>query len=240
MAIEIIPTIDSNMIWINTLIFNKLSDICPTLKLRVEDRRVLDTCCRDFRNYLNYINTNHLKIDNSSIQEVPQEDASLAPFFAIIMNELHQTLQDIAEVSEFLNVWVSWWWRKWIQRTKIILNVTDVPKNSISVGGGSLTNSLSSEERGELTKIVIDKLIQYGEISCTEIISDSLIKKAVEDMKNVTIENKIQLISKLQRQVKMISYTHGVLVFIRPDNYFKVAEWRNDGTTPSSPSNKIV
>jgi hypothetical protein len=81
------------------------------------------------------------------------------------------------------------------------------------------------------------QLIKYGEISCTQILADNLLKKAIDDMRGKELQDKIGLISKLQRQVKEISYTHGPLVFIKPDeNYFKLREWRDDNFA----GNKII
>ena len=238
MTINLGNIINTNS-WISTLIFNKLSDTCPALNLKGADHKLYDICREDFRNYMLYINGNHIKIeDEPSIQEqplemVPTQEMPFESFLATAIGEmlnggLQRSLQDTVEISEFLDAWISWWWRKWTERTKIILNTQDTPKNTVVVGNW-ITNGLSPEERGELMKIVIDKLVQYGEICCTHIIADSLIKKAVEEMKGNSMENKLQLISRLQRQAKLICYTHGVLVFIRPENYFKLGEWRNDG-----------
>jgi hypothetical protein len=241
--------IDTNF-WINTLIFNKLSDISPLMNLKTEDRRVFDICCRDFKNYLHYINTNHLKVEDEddSIQKpldnpIPTQEIVPQDFLITIINNingvigtLHHDLQNTKEISDFLDVWISWWWRKWTERTKVILRAEDAPKNTIAASLNWSPVGLSQEERVDFTGIIVDKLIQYGEICCTQIIAESLITKAVGEIKSWTIENKIQLISKLQRQAKTISFTHGVLIFLRPDNYFKLREFRDDGTA----ANKIV
>ena len=41
--------------WVNTLIATKLKEVCSSLDLNVQDRKVLDTCLRDFRNYTVYL-----------------------------------------------------------------------------------------------------------------------------------------------------------------------------------------
>jgi hypothetical protein len=215
--------------WINTLVLNKLKDVCSSLDLNGSDRKVYDVCIRDLRNYMVYLQRNYLKIE-----EDPQNMLT-NPFISMAITEngvLYQNLQTTKEVAEFIDMWVKMWWKKWLERTKIIISNDQLPKNSLHIGGGgSPSVTLSPEETDELLGVTIMKLIQFGEICCTQIIAENLLKKAVEDLKGKELPDKLRLISKLQRQAKDISYVHGTLVFIKPDeNYFKLREWR-DGFT---------
>lgn len=221
-------SISSDMsFWINTLVATKLKDICPMLDLDVIDRKIYEVCLRDLRNYMVYLDRTHLKVEDDS-----QQDVFTNSFVSIILNEqgmMYQNLQTTHETAEFIDMWVKMWWKKWQERTKIILSDSQIPKNAISGAGGPPT-SLTAEEADELLGITIMKLIQFGEICCTQILGEKLVKKAVDDMKGKELKDKLGLISKLQRQAKEISYVHCPLVFIKADeNYFKVREWRNDG-----------
>lgn len=198
--------------------------MCSTLNLNGEDRRIFEICCKDFKNYMLYLKDSYKKIDENTTQELPPE--TLVSILIGDIGGVYQSLQSTKEVSEFLDAWIGWWWRKWQQRTKIVFNKEDMHKSVISADINIAIN-LSLEERDELTRIMTNTLIKYGEISCTQIIADALIKKTVEDMKTSKMEDKLQLISKLQRQAREVSYTHGALVFLTLDNYFKLREWRN-------------
>lgn len=227
--------LDANMgFWINTLIFNKLADICPTLSLNGSDRKVYDICIKDFKNYIIYLERNHMKLEDIASQTSPLDEIVSIMMGDIDGGSLVQNLKGTKEMVEFVDMWVKWWFRKWVQRTKIILNNKDVPTLIKAV---SLTNSpFTAEEKEDFFGTLTDKLIQYGEICCTQIIAESLFQKAVESSqkKEWKLEEKVNFISKLQRDAREISYTHGPLVFIRPDNYFRLGEWRNDD------ANKIV
>lgn len=206
--------------------------MCSTLNLNGEDRRIFEICCKDFKNYILYFDDNYKRMDDNATQELPPE--TLVSIIMGDMSRVYQSLQSTKEVSEFLDAWIGWWWRKWQQRTKIVFCKEDLPK-SVVLADNNFAINLSPEERDELTKIMVYTLIRYGEISCTQIIADALIKKTVEDMKTFKIEDKLGIISKLQRQAREVSYTHGALIFLTLDNYFKLREWRNDET-----ANKII
>jgi hypothetical protein len=216
--------------WINTAIYNKLEELCPMLDLRGEDHRVYEICTIDFKNYVRYITSSHPKME-----DCPIDSAFGEPFVTLVINNLtgtiHRNMQNTKEVIEFIDIWVKWWWRKWQERTKVIFSAEDIPKNSISGGDSPVMNTvLTPEQQSELRGIVTEKLIQFGEICCTEVIAAHLMKKEIEDMKSYTVQSKIQLIPLLQRKARDISYIHGPLVFIQVGSYLKLREWRNDGT----------
>jgi hypothetical protein len=222
--------IDANMgYWINTLIFNKLADICPSLSLNGSDRRVYDICIKDFKNYIFYLERNHMRLENIGTQISPLDEIVSVMMGDIGGGPLIQNLESTKEVAEFVDMWVKWWFRKWVQRTKIILNEKEMPKlvKPISLDSCPFT----AEEKADLMAALTDKLIQFGEICCTQIIADSLLSKAIESSgkKDWKIEEKINFISRLQRDAREISYTHGALVFIKANSdYYKLREWRDN------------
>lgn len=222
-----LPIITPNMdVWVNTLIGNKLKELCPQLELNTQDQKLFQVCVRDFRNYTVYLQQSHLKVEPE--EQNPFEGAS---YSMVITSQgiFYQSLQTTKEMAEFIDMWIKMWWKKWQQRTKIIFSDKDLPKNVIPPTNGAQPTALSPEEREELLGVTIKKLIQYGEISCTQILGEKLLQKAVEDMRGKELGDKVNLISKLQRQAREISYAHGSLIYIKADqNYFKVREWRND------------
>jgi hypothetical protein len=128
-------------------------------------------------------------------------------------------------------MWLNLWWKKWQERTKLIFNKSDLPRTAVAAANSIMISSFSPQEREELMRVIIFTLIQNGEISCTQILADSLFTRVLSEFNHVlTVPEKLKLISRLKRQTKDICFVHGPLVFITMDNYFKVREWRNDGT----------
>lgn len=223
--------------WINALIFNNLDDICPLLSLTGEDRKVYEICIEDFKNYVDYLDRNHIRVDKQvSPDFLPSQQAVIEEIISIITKNsgFIQNLQDTKEVEEFVHSWVRLWWKKWQYRTKIVFKQEP---HMINVDAHLTSNDFTGEEINELTCIVIDKLIQYGEICCANIIANALIKKDIQAAQKSewTTQDKLNLIPRLQREAKEMSYTHGPLVFIKANKEYGLREWRDDGTT-----NKIV
>jgi hypothetical protein len=185
--------------------------------LRGEDHKIYEICVKDFKNYVIYLTRTHEKIGDAPTMGQPTNLILLA------MNDSgNGVYENTKEVSGFLDVWVNLWYKKWQERTKVIF---EAPKFGFSNGGK--LGVLSSEELMDLIGITIDKLIQHGEICCTQIIASELIKKAVGDMKENTTTEKLMLVSKLQRQAKEMSYIHGPLVFFCLNKISNMREWRD-------------
>jgi len=221
--------------WINTLIFNNLAEICPLLSLTGEDRKVYEICIEDFKNYTEYLDRNHMSVDKQISQEfLPSQQVIMEEIISLIVENFGVTknLQDIKDTEEFVHFWVQSWWKKWQYRTKIIFK--DQP-HMINVNSHFTVNDFTGEELNELTHVVTDRLIQCGEICCVNIMADALIKKDIQAAQKSewTVQDKLNLIPRLQREVKEMSYTHGPLVFIKANKSYGLREWR-DG------SNKII
>lgn len=224
--------------WINALIFNNLDEICPLLNLTGEDRKVYEICIGDFKNYANYLDRNHMKVDKQVSSNFPFSQQvvieEIISIFARNQNELIQNIQDTKEVEEFVHSWVKLWWKKWQYRTKIIFK--EQP-NSFDAKAHPVLDNFAKEEISELICIVTDKLIQYGEICCVNIIADALVKKDIQAVQKSewTTQDKLNLIPRLQREAREMSYTHGPLVFIKANKEYGLREWRDN-----SNANKIV
>jgi len=223
--------------WINALIFNNLDDICPLLSLTGEDRKVYEICIGDFKNYVDYLDRNHMKVDKQiSLEFLPSQQVVIEEIVSIFtgnQNSIIQNIQDTKEVEEFVCSCVKLWWKKWQYRTKIIFK--EQP-NSFDAKAHPILDNFTREEINDLICIVMDKLIQYGEICCVNIIADALVKKDIQAVQKSewTTQDKLNLIPRLQREAREMSYTHGPLVFIKANKEYGLREWR-DGN-----SNKIV
>jgi len=220
--------------WINALIFNNLDDICPLLSLTGEDRKVYEICIGDFKNYADYLDRNHMKVDKQiSLEFLPSQQVvieEIVSIFAGNQNGLTQNIQDTKEVEEFVCSWVKLWWKKWQYRTKVIFK--EQP-NTFDAKAHPIVDNFTREEILELTCTIVDKLIQYGEICCANIIADALIKKAIQAVTKSewTTQDKLNLIPKLQKEAREISYTHGPLVFIKANKEYGLREWRDTNSS---------
>jgi hypothetical protein len=220
---------------VNTIIFNKLTEICPVLNLKGEDHKIFETCCSDFKNYLLYLHFNHLKIEDKDVpdcQEPTEEEGVPLTMFMGDVLGLYSELEKTTEIIDFIGVWLNAWWKKWQTRTKLVFDKSNLPKNSMMVGGGGMMNSnFTPQEREELKRVIVYTLIQNGDICCTEILTETILNKALTEGRVISLQDKLRLMTKLKRQTKAMTFVHGPLVFITMDNYYKIREFRNDTPT---------
>jgi hypothetical protein len=208
------------------------------MSLNGEDRKVYEICMQDFRNYLLYLERNHQKLDNSSSPELVLNGEVIGEVISISITNrlfgLHQDLGSTKEITEFIHWWMQWWWRKWQQRTQVVFKPS---QHQFNVSLPLESNPFTAKERDEFLQIMTDKLIQYGEICCSSILAEALFKKDIQASQKTewTTQEKINLISRLQREAREITFTHGVLVFIKPDRSYGLREWRDSGN-----ANKII
>jgi hypothetical protein len=200
------------------------------MNLNGEDRKIYEICMQDFRNYLRFLERNHFKLDEL---EQPEKVPSSTQIISTILEEnawqisnLSNNLKDTNEIIEFIECWINAWWRKWQQRTKVIFK--QLP-HQINADLPFAPNPFTEDERTNYIEIMTDKLIQYGEICCSSILAEALFKKDVQASQKIewNIQEKINFIQRLQREAREITYTHGVLVFIKPDKSYGLREFRD-------------
>lgn len=237
-------TLNPNMMqWVSMLIYDELQKNCGMLSLNGEDRKIYTICMEDFRNYIAYLDRHH-PIESKPQASQPSNEVSfiteeranniIDEFLTIMITNrlygLHTDLENTREITEFVHSWVKVWFKKWQQRTKIVFK--EIPK----MLNGDLplnSNQFSKEEYDDLKQAVTDKLIQYGEICCSDILADALLKKDIQasQKKEWSMQDKLNLIPRVQREAREMSYTHGPLVFIRPNKGYGLREWRDDNAS---------
>jgi len=213
--------LDPNMMrWVSMIVYDELQKCCDSLSLNGEDRKVYEICMQDFRNYLLYLKRNYQKLDNSSSPELTLHEE----IYSVSITS--QQLEGTKEISEFVHWWVCWWWRKWQERTKVVFK--PLP-HQFNANLPFAPNPFTEDERTNYIEIMTDKLIQYGEICCSGILADALFKKDVQANQKTewTTQDKINFIPRLQREAREMTYTHGVLVFIKLDKSYGLREFRD-------------
>ena len=226
----------SSQPWIRLLIMNELKKIEPSLDLLKFDKRILEICTIDFKNYVDYLReVSVTKIPPTFADSVEvQIDIHTGEFKLVNLSD------ELEETSEFITVWTKWWWKKYKERVKLTITTSrqHVWEKAMELQkeGSKISWKLSEKERKEIIKAMINTLIKNGEICCSKIIAESLFKITLtkRTIKEWNQEAKINLMVALMKDVKRMSRTHGPLVFIKTDKkYYRLREFRDDGTPKS-------
>lgn len=228
-------TLDPNMSgWISMKIYDELSKCCGMLCLDGADRRIYELCMKDFWDYMGYLKRNHIKVENEDLQNQPIIEFQIQQD-AFGYTRIHTEIKGInsKEVDEFVHMYVQQWWKKYHERTKIVFNVDEKLQLLMDMKPSC---DFTEIECREILGTLTDHYIKYGEICCPSILADQLFKRTVkaDTRKTWTVSDKINLIAQLKREAKQISYTHGTLIFIKPDKQFFLREWRD------SNANRVV
>lgn len=220
--------------WISMIVFDELQKCCDMMNLQGEDRKVYEFCMADFRDYVSYIEENFPKSGDAEPLFAEDENFAIVRMLFGSQGIMMANLEGTKEIIEFVHVWVQWWWRKYQERTKIVFNELPQKFNSNIVVDFS---QFTTDERYDIVRATINALIKYGEICCPSILADALFKKTIQasQRKEWRIEDKVNLIAVLQRDARQMAYTHGTLLFIKPDKTYGIREWRNYGQ-----GNKII
>jgi hypothetical protein len=124
---------------------------------------------------------------------------------------------DVAkDLDGFTRMFVHKWWKKYQTRVKIVFNL---PPKAVEMQNMAMPNAFTKEEEEEIIKSVRHKLMQYGEVCCTLPMAQNMLHVHVKNAqrKEWTIENKVNLRTTLIRHAKEVAYSHGVVLFIKPD-----------------------
>lgn len=224
-----LPT--SNEPWINLLIMDGLKQIEPSLDLQKADRKLLQICCADFRNYSDYLEKTSVDSEGSMPSGVAVE-INLATGDCYV-----EGTEWSKEVVEFIQMWIKGWWKKYKERVQVMIVQSPRFKPSKTRQKGTIMmREFSEEEIGDITKAVVQTLIKSGEICCTEILADNLFKSILgrhSGKVKWTSEKKLNFMASVIREAKRMSRTHGPLVFIKPDKkYYELREFRDDTPQP--------
>jgi hypothetical protein len=224
--------IDSNMrTWVNLILFDELAKCSDAMNLNGEDHKVYEFCLKDFDDYIGFVERNLMKVEPLE-PDMILDGAVIGQVMSINLNPYAlvfiQTQTSTHEVADFIHMWVQQWWKKWQTRVKISF---DFPKEKMVMSKSAL-EEFTNDELNDIILNTKDNLIKYGEICFAQVLADNLFKQAVlkSQKRKWTTGDKVNLITELSREAKRLAYTHGPLIFVRPDsNLFKMREYRDDG-----------
>jgi len=194
--------------WANVAILKALSDAESSLELMRADSKILHLCMQDFGKYMIWFQDNNTKI----------------------RTKLH-----VKESVEFVTTWVGLWWKKYKQRVKIQL-AKSKKKDIVLTRGEMHLRHFSVKERDSIINELVNEFIKNGEICCSTILANAIFRRILgrhSKSKKWDLNAKVNLLSMLKREVRMISRTSGYLIFLVPTkDYYRLREYRNDGSSP--------
>jgi hypothetical protein len=172
------------------------------------DYRVLQVAQQDFINYLKFHwNLVGKKADLLELSE-----------------KLERQYQKETINSEvYLNIWITWWLRKWKERVKILIGDQEQNKECFDQLKNVESNWKRIEHKQELLEVVANTLIKNGEICGTEIISESLLKGELKRRRTRTLNDQkhiLKIVNNALRRAREISQSKGPLLFVKIDKEY--------------------
>jgi len=196
---------------LRTMLLDRLVELEPNLHLSGPDRGVYKLADEDLRNYICWLHNGDNEYDIVAGAGLSEEEA-----------------------KEFVNMWTGQWWKKYKQRTKLVLTDNEFQKFTNTMKGSSSLKAeylLSQETLNEMRREIIRVLLNSGEICGTEVVANNLIIKEFRDRdfkKELKVEEVVNVIVSLKRRAQQLAQTTGAFIFILPDKS-KIREFRNDG-----------
>jgi hypothetical protein len=198
---------------ITELLSSKIKEAEPTLDIFGADRKVFQTACQDFSNYLKF----SCSFANTETSILEYSD------------QLEQSLKvNRAETESFLAVWCGMWLMKWKERVNLLLGKDNGEKSikaaDSDVAAKAESNYTNLACREEMLEILTTSLIKNGEICGTRLIAENILKTELNRKTDKDINSKEQVLAILNntlRRTREISQKTGPLISIKVDkNYY--------------------
>lgn len=215
-----------NLGWLSLLIMDELKKIEPSLQLKSADNNLLRICTNDFTNCITYIHNNSQELAMPNKVEV--ELNLQTGVFRVTEND------EAKEISDFIKVWIKWWWTKYKERVTLTLFKNDKAKDSKLVAKGRLMlGQFTEKERNDIQEAVVMVLMDEKEYCFSEPLANALFKRVLGRYSTKTKwdkEKKIRFMIALTKETRRLCATKGILIFLRPDKrYYYLREFRDEG-----------
>jgi hypothetical protein len=195
------------------LLSAKMKEAEPALEIFGADRKIFQTACQDFSNYLKFSCS------------IANKEANIFEY----TNQLEQSLKvNPAEIESFLTVWCGMWLKKWKERVNLLLGKGNGEKSikptdpEVAAKAESKYTNLNCRE--EMLGILTTALIKNGEICGTRLIAENILKTELRKTIGNDINSKEQVLAILNNalsRTREISQRTGPLISIKVDkNYY--------------------
>jgi hypothetical protein len=194
------------------LLSRKIKEADPALDIFGADRKVFQTACQDFSNYLKF--SCSIANKETNIFEYTSQ-----------LEQSHKT--NPAEIESFLTVWCGMWLKKWKERVNLLLE-KDNGEKSIKTADPEVAAKAESKYtnldcREEMLGILTTSLIKNGEICGTRLIADNILKTELRKKIDKDINSKEQVLAILNnslRRAREVSQRTGPLISIKVDKKY--------------------
>jgi len=236
MAIEVVGQnlLDAVKPWVGLIITDKLQKLEPTFNIDASDRdKVANMCRADFWEYATWLQKTFPKLDDSYDAEVDLPDNTQTVEIIASDYGMFVGLSSTQQIVDFVESFVSRWWKKYKERVKLLLNPPKLDKFALE-GIQKIPEIFTAKEQEEILNEITNQLIRWGEICMPRKMADTLFKRTVGQFvkKDWKVEDKINIMNNLVREARRVAYTHGHLVFITPSKDYYLREYRDSGATP--------
>ncbi|TRO48687.1 hypothetical protein E2P47_02560 [Candidatus Bathyarchaeota archaeon] len=195
------------MNFLEVMLGEKLRNQDSALEIRGSDRKVLQVACQDFTNFLKF----HWDLIGRESNECDLVEK---------LEKLYK--ENSGELDEFLNIWVGIWLKKWKQRVKLMIGSQNSFRWNRASQNMHDVNPIwkKIDSKKEMQEIVVATLIKNGEICGTEILSENLLKMAINEKKLKSKEDKEGLFAAINatlRKARDMAQSRGPLIFVKID-----------------------
>jgi len=199
--------------WVKMIIADVLQKIEPSLELFGDDKMILNICEADFWDYVTWM-------EKKTCLKVEEEYE---------VNEVRIAQEkDVKENVEFIEMFVKLWWKKYKERVKLSF---DLPPQDLMIakGEGILKSLFTVEEKIEIIEELTHTFIRFGELCMPKKLAESIFIRTLGQIttNRMTTQDKLNLMTNLQREAKRLAYSHGSLLFVHPKRYM-LREYRNE------------
>jgi hypothetical protein len=193
------------------LLSEKLKEKNPMLDIFGSDRKVLQIACQDLTNYLK-VHWNLIGKEANDCEVVEKLEA--------IFNE------DRSELEEFLDVWTGIWFKKWVERVKLLIGKENSSKwnrvTEILNNAEPLWRRLSN--RHEMQEAITYTLIKNGEICGTSILAENLLKMELGERRrqqpSSEEEHVMRIVNNAIRKARELARSKGPLIYVKIDKAY--------------------
>jgi hypothetical protein len=186
---------------IEATLAKKIQETVPSISINGADRKVFQIALQDLTNYIDYIQTQNMPIEQTSFEETS------------------------AEFDSFLTVWTGMWLKKWNQRFSLLIGENKQKAASKSteepVKCPAKIEDLACRE--ELTQLLVYTLIQRSEISGTRIIAENILQKELQKFSSCDIntkENSFKLLNNALAKIREVAQSNGPVVLVKVEKEY--------------------
>ncbi len=199
---------------LKTALLRQLEYAEPGLDMHGADRRMFLFAYQDFVTYSKA---------NSQTTPGTATDVSIEEHLDRLFEK------DPTEAQEFIVVWAAMWIRKWKARVKLNLTSKTQPTQKTAAPAQApektefAWRSLPPARKQEMTDMVSQTLVRNGEVCCTQVLAETLLKRELGKIKTAELNDREQVFAAVNaalRRAREVARTNGPLITVQVDKSY--------------------